>query len=76
VRLAVVRSGRAEKAIERFLKQVVRELTVTGNTSEIRPQSARGLLVERAKCVLVHHKSGKRVIQGAQSRRASVNVVS
>src|ERR1700680_4006493 len=46
MRLAVVRPGGAEKAIERFLQQVVRQLTVTSDPCQVGPYSARGPLIE------------------------------
>src|ERR1017187_4710709 len=51
VGLVVVGGGGAQESVERFLKQVFGELTVSGKAGEVRPQSARGSLVERAECV-------------------------
>ena len=56
MRFGVVRGVGAEKAIESLLQQVVRQLTVAGHPREICPYSARGPLVERTECVLVHYE--------------------
>jgi hypothetical protein len=37
MRFTLVRRSGAEKAIERFLKKIVRQLTVAGDAGEVRP---------------------------------------
>ena len=75
MRLVFVRRGGAEKAIERFLKQIVRELTIARDAGEIRPYAARGPLVERAESILVHHKT-RGGSSSVSARLTSVKVMS
>src|SRR5437016_2916224 len=60
----IVCRGCAEKAIERFLEQVVGQLRVAANTGEVGPDTARSALVESAEGILVHHKTSARVVKG------------
>ena len=63
----------AKKSVERLLKQVVRELAVAGDASEIRPEPARRPIVKLAEGVLVHENPA--AASKARSRWISLNVV-
>src|ERR1035441_6642979 len=67
MRFGIVRRVGAEKAVEGFLQEIVRQLTVAGDPREVRPHSAGGPFVKCAECVFVHHEIRARVLEGVRA---------